>query len=54
MAGQKGFLYLAAIHRKLKNKGIVPLGFQPAATDPNKPDAVFVYRWAEHMIWRSN
>ena len=43
MAGQKGFLYEAAIHRKLKNKGIVPLGFQPAAADPNKPDGKFIY-----------
>ena len=43
MAGQKGFLYEAAIHTKLKNKGLVPLGFQPAAADPNKPDGKFIY-----------
>ena len=43
MAGQKGFIYEAAIHTKLKNKGLVPLGFQPAAADPNKPDGKFIY-----------
>ena len=43
MADQKGFLYEAAIHTKLKNKGLVPLGFQPAKSDPNKPDGKFIY-----------
>ena len=43
MAGQKGFIYEAAIHTKLKNKGLVPLGFRPAASDPNKPDGKFIY-----------
>ena len=43
MAGQKGFIYESAIHTKLKNKGLVPLGFQPAASDPNKPDGKFIY-----------
>ena len=41
---QKGFIYEAAVHRKLKDKGIVPLGFQPAASDPNKPDCKFIYK----------
>ena len=44
MADQKGFLYEAAIHTKLKNKGLVPLGFQPAKSDPNKPDGKFIYK----------
>ena len=43
MAGQKGFIYETAIHTKLKNKGLVPLGFQPAKTDANKPDGKFIY-----------
>ena len=44
MADQKGFIYEAAIHTKLKNKGLVPLGFQPAKSDPNKPDGKFIYK----------
>jgi len=43
VAGQKGFIYETAIHTKLKNKGLVPLGFQPAKTDANKPDGKFIY-----------
>tara|TARA_B100001093_G_C26496803_1_gene871466 strand:- start:35 stop:757 length:723 start_codon:yes stop_codon:yes gene_type:complete len=43
VAGQKGFIYEAAIHNKLKNKGLVPLGFKPAKSDPNKPDGKFIY-----------
>mgnify|MGYP001207526652 CR=1 FL=1 len=44
MPGQKGFIYEGAIHTKLKNKGLVPLGFKPAKSDANKPDGKFIYK----------
>ena len=50
MADQKGFLYEAAIHTKLKNKGLVPLGFQPAKTNPNLPDGKFIYNGVTYNL----
>ena len=50
MAGQKGFIYETAIHTKLKNKGLVPLGFQPAKTDANKPDGKFIYNGVTYNL----
>ena len=50
MADQKGFIYEAAIHTKLKNKGLVPLGFQPAKTDANKPDGKFIYNGVTYNL----
>ena len=44
MPGQKGFIYEGVIHTKLKNKGLVPLGFKPAKSDANKPDGKFIYK----------
>jgi hypothetical protein len=43
MAGQAGFLYEAKIQNIFKNNKIAPPGFKPAASDPNAPDAAFVY-----------
>lgn len=43
MAGEQGFLYEGRIHNKLKSKGLVPPGFTPAGSDPNAPDAMFIY-----------
>ena len=50
MAGKKGFLYETSIHRKLKQKGITPLGSQPAGANPNLPDAVFLYNNQSHNL----
>ena len=50
MAGQKGFIYETAIHTKLKNKGLVPLGFQPAKTNPNLPDGKFIYNGVTYNL----
>ena len=44
MPGQKGFIYEGVIYTKLKNKGLVPLGFKPAKSDANKPDGKFIYK----------
>jgi hypothetical protein len=43
MAGQLGFLYEDKIHNKLKVNNLVPAGFTPAGSDPNAPDAMFIY-----------
>ena len=43
MAGEQGFLYEGRIHQKLKAKKLVPAGFTPAGSDPNAPDAMFIY-----------
>ena len=43
MAGEQGFLYEGRIHQKLKAKQLVPPGFTPAGSDPNAPDAMFIY-----------
>lgn len=43
MAGQQGFLYEERIHNKLKAKGIAPVGFTPAKSNPFAPDAMFMY-----------
>ena len=43
MAGQQGFLYEGRVHNRLKAKDLVPAGFQPAGSDANAPDAMFLY-----------
>jgi hypothetical protein len=43
MAGELGFLYEQKIHNKLNIKKLVPVGFTPAGSDPNSPDAMFIY-----------
>jgi hypothetical protein len=43
MAGQAGFLYEAKIQNLFKRNKIAPAGFKPAASDPNAPDAMFLY-----------
>ena len=50
MAGKKGFLYETSIHRKLKQKGITPLGSQPAGANPNLPDAIFIYKGVPYKL----
>jgi hypothetical protein len=50
MAGEQGFLYEGAIHNKLKAKGLVPPGFTPAGSDPNAPDAMFIYNGSKHKL----
>lgn len=44
MAGQQGFLYEERIHNKLKAEGLVPSGFKPAKSNPNIPDAKFIFK----------
>jgi len=43
MAGQQGFLYEERIHNKLKAQGLAPSGFSPAKSNPNAPDAQFIF-----------
>jgi len=50
MAGEQGFLYEGRIHQKLKAKGLVPKDFQPAGSDPNAPDAKFIYNGNEYKL----
>jgi len=50
MAGEQGFLYEGRIHQKLKAKGLVPKDFQPAGSDPNAPDAKFIYNRNEYKL----
>lgn len=50
MAGEQGFLYEGRIHNKLKSKGLVPPGFTPAGSDPNAPDAMFIYRGKPYKL----
>ena len=50
MSGELGFLYEGAIHNKLKNKGLVPSGFTPAGSDPNAPDAMFIYNGQAYKL----
>ncbi len=50
MAGELGFLYEGKIHNKLKNKGLVPPGFTPAGSDPNAPDAMFIYNGQAYKL----
>lgn len=50
MAGEQGFLYEGRIHNKLKSKGLVPPGFTPAGSDPNAPDAMFIYRGNQYKL----
>ena len=50
MAGEQGFLYEGRIHNKLKSKGLVPANFIPAGSDPNAPDAKFIYRGTEYKL----
>jgi hypothetical protein len=50
MAGQQGFLYEGRIHNKLNSKGLVPKGFTPAGSDPNAPDAMFIYKGKPYKL----
>jgi len=50
MAGEQGFLYEGRVHNRLKAKGLVPKNFQPAGSDPNAPDAKFIYNGVEHKL----
>ena len=50
MAGQRGFLYERSIFNKLRSKGITPTGSQPAGTNPNLPDATFIYKGEPYKL----
>ena len=50
MAGKQGFLYEGRIHQKLKAKNLVPPGFTPAGSDPNAPDAMFIYNGQPYKL----
>jgi hypothetical protein len=50
MAGEQGFLYEGRIHNRLKSKGLVPKGFTPAGSDPNAPDAMFIYNGKSYKL----
>ena len=50
MAGQGGFLYEGRVHTRLKIKKLVPRGFTPAGSDPNAPDAMFLYGGQSHKL----
>ena len=40
----KGILYEARLHEKLRGYGLVPRGFAPAASDSNAPDIQFMWK----------
>jgi hypothetical protein len=50
MAGEQGFLYEGRVHNSLKSKGLVPKGFTPAGSDPNAPDAMFIYNGKPYKL----
>lgn len=50
MAGEAGFLYESKIHNKLKVAKLVPPNFTPAGSDPNAPDAMFIYNGKENKL----
>jgi len=50
MAGQRGFLYERSIFNKLRSKGITPTGSEPAGTNPNLPDATFIYQGQPYKL----
>lgn len=50
MAGELGFLYESKIHNRLKTLGLVPSGFTPAGSDPNAPDAMFIYERQSYKL----
>ena len=50
MAGQRGFLYERSIFNKLRSKGITPTGSEPAGTNPNLPDATFIYKGEPYKL----
>jgi len=50
MAGEQGFIYETKIHKTLKAKNLVPSGFTPAGSDPNAPDAMFIYGGKDHKL----
>jgi hypothetical protein len=50
MAGEQGFLYEGRVHNKLKTKKLVPSGFTPAGSDPNAPDAMFIYNGVPYKL----
>ena len=50
MAGEQGFLYEGRVHNRLKTKGLVPKNFQPAGSDPNAPDAMFIHNGVQYKL----
>lgn len=50
MAGEQGFIYETKIHNALKSKKLVPPGFIPAGSDPNAPDAMFLYEGQKYKL----
>jgi len=45
-----GILYEARLHEKLKDFGLVPKGFEPAASDSNAPDIQFKWKNNSHNM----
>jgi len=50
MAGEQGFLYEGRIHQRLNSRGLVPPNFRPAGSDPNAPDAMFIYNGTSYKL----
>lgn len=50
MAGEQGFIYETKIHNALKSKKLVPPNFSPAGSDPNAPDAMFIYNSKKYKL----
>jgi hypothetical protein len=50
MAGEQGFLYEGRVHQRLNARGLVPANFQPAGSDPNAPDAMFIYKGTPYKL----
>jgi len=50
MAGEQGFIYEQRIHNRLNSRGLVPSGFTPAGSDPNAPDAMFIYNGVPYKL----
>lgn len=50
MAGEQGFLYEGRVHQRLSARGLVPANFRPAGSDPNAPDAMFIYNGTAYKL----
>lgn len=50
MAGKAGFLYEAKIQDIFKKNKIAPAGFRPAGSDPDAPDAMFIYKGKQYKL----
>ena len=50
MVDNKGFLYEEKINKLLKQTGIQPKSFRPAASDSNAPDAIFEYQGKDYKL----